>query len=244
MVNQGLLTAHELAKILGLSVETVWRYTREKRIPYLEVGTKQYRYRENDVLNALNNQASVQEEKATYLLTHEDYAKLPPETGYTIELIDGLLFREPSPTVHHQRVSRRLLQLLIRYFENVDPTGEVFSAPLDLYLDEYTVVQPDLLYLPSSRPAKQTPVDSLPELVVEILSPSSIQTDRIRKLNSYRKAGIPHYWIVDPLDCLMECYVLQDGYYLSIARFSEGEFNHPRFPDLHFDLEAIFTKPN
>ena len=243
MGNKDLLTAHELAKILGLSVETVWRYTREKRIPYLEVGTKQYRYRENDVLNALNNQVTVQEEQAPYLLTHEDYAKLPPETGYTLELIDGLLIREPSPTVHHQRVARRLQQLLIHYFENVDPAGEVFSAPLDLYLDEYTVVQPDLLYFPGTRPARRTPVDSLPELVVEILSPATRQTDRVRKLNSYQKAEIPHYWIVDPADSLIECYALQDGYYLSIARFSEGEFIHPGFPDLHFDLETIFAEP-
>ncbi|HCX70266.1 MAG TPA: DNA-binding protein, partial [Firmicutes bacterium] len=125
-------------------------------------------------------------------MTHEDFAKLPAETGYILQLIDGMLIREPTPTYRHQRVSRRLQQILIAYFDKIDPQGEVFNAPLDVYLNDYTVVQPDLFFLPGTQPAQNDPVDSLPSLVVEILSPSTARTDRIKKLNSYQKAGVAH----------------------------------------------------
>lgn len=242
-----MISAQELSGILGLSVDTVWRYTREKRIPYIEIGPRQYRYIEAEVLSALakSTTGSVREVTPKYnhalKLTHEDYAKIPSETGFTLQLIDGLLVREPTPTYQHQRVSRRLLQILITYFAEVDPAGEIFSAPLDVYLNEYTVVQPDLLYLPGTRPARNNPVDSLPELVVEILSPSTARTDRVKKLNSYQQAGVLHYWIVDPHDALIETYQLQDDNYVSIARFADEEFNHPSFPGLVFDLAALFA---
>ncbi len=182
MTNKEPLTAFELAQVLGLSVETIWRHTREKRIPYTEIASGQYRYLAEDVLRVLNAGADSQVREGTsdYLvgrkLTYEDYAKIPNEPGYTLQLIDGLLFREPGPSLLHQRVSRRLLRLLEDYFAKIDPKGEVFYSPLDVLLDEYTVVQPDLLFLPGTRPVKKTPLEVLPELVVEIISPSSAKT--------------------------------------------------------------------
>ena len=200
-----LITAHELAKSLGLSVDTIWRYTREKRIPCVEIGGRQYRYREQEVLEALSGGAPTvlaREDSAPCRgrkkLVYEDYAKVPEEPGYQYELIDGELVREPTPTFHHQRISRRLQRLLEDYFWEVDPGGELFDAPLDLALGKYTVVQPDLLYLPGSRPARRMPIDVLLELVIKVLSPLTSRKDRVTKLNQYQASGIPHYWIVDP----------------------------------------------
>ena len=187
----------------------------------------------------------IKEEQADYVvdrkLTYEDYAKVPSEVGYTLQLIDGYLVRDPSPTFIHQRVLGRLMVILRAYVQMTDPGGEVFVAPLDILLDEHTVLQPDLLYLPSSRPAKRDPVDSLPELVVEITSPSTAQTDRVRKFGSYLKAGIPHYWVVDPSECTIQCYQLKDGHYSAIAVFTGGTFIHPSFPGLEFEVRALFT---
>ena len=249
MSEKGLITAQELSELLNLSVETIWRYTREDRIPHIEVGSRQYRYVADDVLAALKKDSGygVQEEPldcfSLQKLTYEDYAKLPPETGYTTQLIDGCIIKDPSPTYQHQRVSRRLQTILIAYFEKKDPHGEVFDAPLDLYINKHTVVQPDLFYLPGKRPARSNPVDSLPELIVEILSPTSTQIDRVKKLNNYQQAGIPHYWIVDPINGLLECYELREGYYASIVRYSEGMFSHPSFPGLSFNINALFAHP-
>ena len=240
-----LLTAREIAGFLSLSVETIWRYTREKRIPFVEVGSRQYRYRKKDVLRALDEaeHSTAAEEAASYgtkKMTYEDYAKLPDEPGFRHEIIDGVLVREPSPSFQHQRVSRRLHRVLEDYFSTIDPGGEVFGAPLDVTFTEYTVVQPDLLYLPSSRPAKRTPIDSLPELIVEVLSPSTTRTDRVTKLDRYQAYQVPHYWIVDPDSGVVEAYELRDGNYMSMVRAYEGDFTHPSFPGLSFDVSALF----
>jgi excisionase family DNA binding protein len=249
MTEKKLITAQELSTILGLSVDTIWRYTRDHRIPHIEIGPRQYRYVADEVIKALGPRgtAAVCEEPAPYessgKMNHKDFAKLPAETGYILQLIDGMLVRQPTPTYHHQRVSRRLQQILIAYFEKVDPKGEVFDAPLDVYLDDYTVVQPDLFFLPGTQPAQNDPVDSLPSLVVEILSPSTARTDRVRKLNCYQKAGVTHYWIVDPEVRIIECYKLDGGHYVVSVRAAEGMFTHPDFPDLTFDLQALFAEP-
>lgn len=247
MVTKELLTAQELAETLGLTLETIWRYTREKRIPYIELVSGQYRYLIEDVARVLNAGASeqVHEEQGDYpvsrKLTYEDYAKLPNQTGYTLQLIDGCIIRDPSPTFMHQRVSLRLQSILGDYVRESDPGGEIFYAPLDVRLDEHTVLQPDLLYLPSSRPAQRNPVDSLPELVVEITSPSTARTDRIRKYASYRRAGIPHYWIADLVEGTIQCYEIKGGSYVLLLTSREGTFTHPQFPGLVFDVKSLFV---
>ncbi len=248
MVEKKLLTAHELAKMLDLSVDTIWRYTRENRIPHIEVGPRQYRYIQADVLQALQKRqpaGQVQERQARYAippkLTYEDYARIPNEPGYTLQLIDGLIVRDPAPTFLHQRISRRLEFILLVYFEETDPQGEIFNAPIDLSLDQHNIVQPDLLYLPGSRPALRNPLDSLPELIVEISSPSTASTDRVKKMAGYQKAGIPHYWIVDPDDGFVECFALQDSRYVLLVSINEGTFSHPSFPGLSFEMTELFA---
>jgi excisionase family DNA binding protein len=243
-----LITAQELAALLKLSVDTIWRYTREQTIPYVEIGSRQYRYHKESVLAALSAGRFAAEDSPPYeskkKLTYEDYARLPEEPGFRYEVIDGVLLRDPSPSVQHQRVSRRLQRILEDYFAEVDPKGEVFNAPLDLTLAEYNVVQPDLFYLPGSRPAQATPIKSVPELVVEVLSPSTNRKDRVLKLNHYQAARVPHYWILDPENCFIETYELRDGHYVSIVRADKGTFTHPGFPGLTFELEALFYQPS
>ena len=247
MANKELLTALELARVLGLSIETIWRYTREKRIPYIELASGQYRYLVEDVVSALNAGADgqVHEEQAVYAacrkLTYEDYAKLPNEVGYTLQLIDGLIIREPGPTVLHQRVSRRMQAILMAYFSEVDPRGEVFDAPLDLQLDEHTVVQPDLFYFSGTKQVSEAPIDIIPDLVVEIVSPSTASTDRIRKFHSYQKVGVTHYWILDPGEGTIQCYQLIAHCYSNVACFGEGTFTHASFPALTFRLDTMFS---
>ena len=245
-----LITAQELADSLSLSVDTIWRYTREKRIPCVEIGNRQYRYNKQKVLKALSGEtpsSMVKEDLAPYegkkKLTYKDYAKIPEEPGFRYEVIDGILIRDPSPSFHHQRVSRRLQRILEDYFHETDPQGEVFNAPLDLNLTVHTVVQPDLMYFPGNRPARNDPVDSVPELIVEILSPSTSRKDRVLKLNHYQSSGVPHYWILDPEGCFIEAYELRDEHYVSMVRSANGIFSHPGFPGLSFDIDELFSNP-
>lgn len=245
-----LITAQELADALRLSVDTIWRYTREKRIPCVEIGNRQYRYHKQKVMKAVSGETTsslAKEDIAAYQgkkkLTYPDYARIPEEPGFRYEVIDGMLIRDPSPSFQHQRVSRRLQRILEDYFKETDPQGEVFDAPLDLNLAVHTVVQPDLIYLPGSRPARNDPVDSVPELIVEVLSPSTDRKDRVLKLNHYQACGVPHYWILDPEGAFIEAYALRDGLYVSMVRSDQGIFAHPSFPGLSFDLDELFSKP-
>ncbi len=175
------------------------------------------------------------------ILTYEEYCRLPRVTGSTTQLIAGQVIRDPTPGLIHQRVSRRLIHLLIPYFKDTDPWGELFAAPLELFLDEYTVVQPDLLYFPSSRPAQRTPIDALPELIIEITDASTTKTDRIHKRNSYQKAQVPHYWIVDPTHYFIQCFELKSDSYAIVGAFDEYTFSHEAFPGLTFAFDELFS---
>lgn len=242
-----LITAQALSETLDLSVETIWRYTREKKIPYVDLGGKQYRYKLTDVLGALTG--SVQEKAAAYTtepakkLTYQDYLELPDEPGYHYEILDGMLVREPAPNVIHQRVIRRLLFILDEYFREFDPQGEVFLSPLDVTFLDTTVVQPDIFYVSeeNQRIIKEARIDGPPTLVVEVLSPSSRRRDRLQKLRIYQKVGIQHYWIVSPEDKTLECFSLQNNTYaLSASGLDEDIVTHPDFPGLSVALKNLW----
>lgn len=244
----GLINAQALAKELGLSVETIWRYTRERKIPYIDLGSRQYRYRLADVLQALNAPA-VKEQTGNYeaglekKYTYQDYLEMPDEPGCRIEILDGILVKEPSPNVAHQRVSRRLQRILEDYFWQEDPEGEIFNAPLDVTFHDVTVVQPDLLYVAGTQKeiVQDTRIDGAPALVVEVLSPSTTRKDRLQKLQIYQKAGVTHYWLVSPEEKTLECFQLRDGIYALVAGgLDDDVVEHPAFQGLSIPLSSLW----
>ncbi len=246
-----LLTAYELAEILDLSVETIWRYTRQEKIPVIKLGTKQYRYKKEAVLDALSTGGNiVKEERSVYSkqgkYTYKDYLKLPEEPGYRYEILEGFLVKEPSPSIQHQRVSRELEFELKKYFDEFDPDGEIFDAPLDVTLSDSNVVQPDILFISGARREimREKRIDGPCDLVIEIMSPSNYRKDRLKKMEIYRKVGIPHYWLLDPEENILESYMLKgENYLLIFTGGPEDKFVHPEFPELHLDLAKVFSKP-
>ena len=246
-----LLTAQELAGILSLSVDTIWRYTRQRKIPVVELGEKQYRYEKEAVLAALAiGNLSVKEEHPVYSkqdgYTYEDYLKIPEEPGYRLEILEGSLVKEPSPSVHHQRVTSALYRQLANFFDGFDPEGELFFAPLDVTLTTSNVLQPDIVFVSGTRKGimRQERIDGACDLVVEIMSPTNRRKDRLQKMEIYRKAGIPHYWLVDPEENTLEAFLLRDGSYTLVVAGGPGDkFTHPEFPGLDLDLDRIFYRP-
>jgi Uma2 family endonuclease len=243
-----LISAHVLAEALDLSVETIWRYTRENKIPYVELGSRQYRYKLADVIKTLTG-STVQEKTANYKTdpskryTYQDYLALPDEPGFRFEILEGMLMKDPSPNVIHQRVSRRLQRILEDYFWEVDPEGEIFNAPLDVTLLDITVVQPDVFYVSGEQKqiVKDARIDGPPTLVVEILSPSSSRKDRLQKLRIYQGAQVQHYWLVNPEEKTLECFSLRDGAYsLVAAGMDEDVVKHPDFAGLPIALKALW----
>jgi Uma2 family endonuclease len=247
--NKELITAQALAEALDLSVETVWRYTRENKIPYVELGSRQYRYKLDEVIKALSG-TTVQENAAKYAtnpvkkLTYHDYLEIPDEPGYRFEILDGMLIKEPSPHYIHQRVSRKLQRILEDYFCTVDPEGEIFNAPLDVTLLDFNVVQPDILYVSGQQNIlTDTHIDGPPALVVEVLSPSTGRKDRLQKMRVYQEARVQHYWLVDPLEKTLECFAWHNGVYALIASgMDEDVVEHPDFAGLSITLRALWSK--
>ena len=135
--------------------------------------------------------------KPTAKLTYEDYCKTSDDQRW--ELLNGELIMAPSPSVMHQTVALNLTWLL-HGFVKERGLGRVFIAPLDVILSEVNVVQPDLLFISNARHHILTDanIQGAPDLVVEILSPSTASRDWRTKLDLYAEHGVQEYWVVDP----------------------------------------------
>ena len=140
--------------------------------------------------------------------TYRDYCSLPDD-GRRYELIDGDLFVTPSPATFHQTVSRRLQYALMTILENTG-IAFVFDAPCDVILSDTTVMQPDLAIVRMDRKeiVAKRGLEGPPDVVVEILSPSTQDRDRHIKRAAYSRFGIGEYWIVDPAHGSIEVHCL------------------------------------
>ena len=132
------------------------------------------------------------------LFTATEFMRLP-EQMTPIELIDGEVIVSPTPTYEHNQISFRLLRRLADIADDRH-LGAWSVAPLDLFLSTYNVYQPDAMFFRTGHipDRKKLPITEIPEIVVEVLSPSSRSRDRIRKRSAYAERGIAEYWIIDP----------------------------------------------
>lgn len=177
--------------------------------------------------------------------TYSDYLKLPDEGNCQYEILDGALSRSPNPSTLHQRVLAKLLHLLQRYFWEQDPQGEILAAPIVLTLSDTNVMQPDLVYVPGdSDIIDEQRINGVPQLIVEVLLPSTEARDRVRKLRTYNRFGVQHYWLVDPEEQFIQAYaLLPSGDYVICRTVGENEvFTHPDYPDLSIELESLWKK--
>jgi len=147
------------------------------------------------------------------LLTYEDYLSMPNDRN-RYEILGGELVVTPSPSFGHQKVSRNLEFVLFAYIKQHN-LGEIIDAPMDVILDETTVVQPDIIFIAKDRYGiiKKRGIEGSPDLLIEILSPSSLRFDKISKMQIYAKYGVKWYWIVDPHGKTLEEYKLEEGFY-------------------------------
>lgn len=160
------------------------------------------------------------------------------------ELIDGEIMKRKAPTPQHQRLVRRLTIAIDRYIVERS-LGEVFTSPIDVFLDEVNQPQPDLVFVAVDQLSIITKngIEGVPRLVVEIISPSSIVRDRITKKATYEQAGVAEYWLVDPQNGEIEIYALTDGRYelFSAASITEGKLRSKLFAELTLDLMNLFA---
>lgn len=151
--------------------------------------------------------------KDSIKLTYDDYVLIPAD-GKRHEIIEGKHYVSAVPSLFHQTLSRRIQHQLYMQIE-LQQLGVVFNAPVDVQLHDHSIVQPDLVVVLSENKEILTKpkIDGVPDLMIEILSPSNPKHDREIKMKLYLKSGIREYWIVDPMSEQVEQYQLLDGSY-------------------------------
>ena len=172
-------------------------------------------------------------------LTYEDYASLPDDER--CELIDGELIPMPSPKKIHQRLILDLSWILRRLEEM--GLGELFIAPFDVILSRFNVVQPDLIFVSSARAhiITEDNIRGAPDLVVEILSPSTQRRDRIVKRNLYARHGVGEYWLIDPYGKTATILILGANGYDTHAVYGEGDtLTSPTLAGFALNLSDLF----
>ena len=170
--------------------------------------------------------------KADYKFTCADYSSWPD--GERWELIEGTAYNmSPAPSTNHQRVSRILFSQICNFVET--SPCEPFSAPFDVYLPEFpdqdineidTIVQPDLIIICDSSKIIQKGCLGAPDLVVEILSPSTAKKDMNEKFLLYEKHGVKEYWVVDPGNRYIRVFHFQQKE-REAGKYDEGTLTPP-----------------
>jgi Uma2 family endonuclease len=174
-------------------------------------------------------------------VTYEDYCGFPND-GMRYEILDGEVHVTPAPVPRHQFASKQLQRLLETYFEGPRDCV-VFDAPLDVILANADVVQPDLVVVAKGPQISERGIEGAPLVLVEILSPSQPGYDRVTKARRYAFHGVPHYWIVDPLERSVECFRLVDGIYrLDATGRQREDLTVPAFDGLTLPLAGLWLE--
>ncbi len=170
--------------------------------------------------------------------------EFPDNDLFDYELINGLLVRKQSPTLKHQRILRRLMTAFDLFAKRTG-MGEVLCAPLDVVLDDNNVYHPDIIFVKKDRASILDEVEQVvigaPDLVVEILSKSTIVYDRGEKKDIYERYGVREYWLVDQRTNNIEVYSYADQRYKLIDNYDEtGILKSLTLEGFEMDIEAVF----
>lgn len=176
-------------------------------------------------------------------LTYDDYASMPDD-GMRYELAAGQLeAMTPAPHPNHQLILSELVQAIK---DTCSTDYIIFFAPVDVIFSDIEVRQPDLVMLHRSRLSLLTNrgIEGPPDLVAEVLSPSTIKRDREDKRRSYAKYGVPEYWIIDMNNEHLEQYVLQidehkHGYELAEVYNEDDPVRSSKIPCVSFSMKDI-----
>jgi len=175
--------------------------------------------------------------------TYTDYCTWDDSERW--ELIEGVPYAmSPVPTQAHQGISMELSSQIHNFLKG--KTCKVFHAPFDVRLnaddEDDTVVQPDLLVVCDKSKLDGKSCKGAPDLVVEILSPSTARQDRWVKYNLYKDAGVREYWIVDPDTKTVSVNVLGDGIYSAYAYGDTDTAPVSVLPGCMINLNDVFAE--
>jgi Uma2 family endonuclease len=157
--------------------------------------------------------------------TEADYFRLP-DTNHYVELSEGRLVILDMPTDSHQKAVGRLFKAIDGFAEE-NALGEVRIAPLSVRLWQGKIREPDIVYMAAAHEDRITEdYWGVPDLVVEVISRSTAQTDRSEKFVEYAQAGVSEYWLVDTAKQTIEVFTLERGAYILLGKWGTAEIAH------------------
>lgn len=181
---------------------------------------------------------------STTKMTAEQYLELGEDTdGLRRELLDGEIVVSPSANFEHARIVNRLAFQLTQHVL-ANQLGEVV-CDLDTIIGEHDVPRPDVLYFGKKKVklADRQRSNTVPDLAVEVLSPSNANTDRNYKLELYARGEIPCYWIISPKGQSLQAYQLVNGaYQLVVEGQGDQQISAPPLPDLKIKLAELWWR--
>ena len=174
------------------------------------------------------------------VLTYADLSQFP-EDGKRYEILEGVLAVSPSPSRKHQLI----VWNLVNYFTRVKTAlyGQAYVAPFDVVLDSYNVVQPDIFFIRTDRLAivTETHVQGAPDLIVEVLSPTTRGRDLGAKAHLYAQFAVSEYWVIDPDSETLTVYSLTDtGYCIEEPLSKPAVVTCSLFPTIPLILADLF----
>ena len=175
-------------------------------------------------------------------LTYRDLWYVP-EDGNRYEIIEGEVYVTPPPSVTHQRVSGNLGRILMNHVVAHD-LGLVLLAPVGVVLEKPSGVQPDIIFVAKQRLSivQEKAVFGAPDLVVEVLSPSTGARDRGVKKDLYARTGVQHYWLLDLRKRTLQALRLDEGAYArETERTGNAIFRPSLFPGLVIRLADVWV---
>lgn len=188
-------------------------------------------------------------EKTDRPFTYRDYFSWPD--GEHWELIDGIpVAMSPAPMRRHQTISMNLVRMLSKVILPASRC-KLYHAPFDVRLPEaneadddiITVVQPDLVVICDPSKLDDRGCRGAPDLVIEILSPSTAIMDLQTKRDLYERHGVSEYWIVQPMERIVIIYLFQDGRFDRGSIFTEADDPSLRIlPDVRISLKDVFAE--
>jgi Uma2 family endonuclease len=182
--------------------------------------------------------ARVRERRATY----EDLLAVPEHL--VAELVDGELYTWPRPRLRHAKAATRLGSRLERAFDSGDdgPGGWVIVFEPELRLHDDALI-PDLAGWRIERAPEDLDaarIDIAPDWICEVLSPSTRNFDRVKKMAIYARHQVEYAWLMDPVDRTLEVKQLQSGHWTDIAVFSDGVIRTQPFEAIEIDLAKMW----
>jgi Uma2 family endonuclease len=163
---------------------------------------------------------------------------------FIYELIDGVLMKRQIHKPLQQRVSG-LITAAFDTFLKGNPIGQAFYGPIDVFFDQHNNTQPDILFIQKDRSFiidLENGIMGAPDLIVEIISPSSIKMDRFDKRELHKKFAVKEYWVIDPKNQTVEIHVFQkDDYVLHQFLEIEGVVDSTIMKGLDLEIKNLFA---